>query len=134
MSSADATVHSSSTPTVTQVRSRYSRWQFRPLLGSVGIHVILLSYTVLAMFPIVLTILNSFKKQGDIFSQPYTIPFGSMFTTIGYQTVFKRADALLYLRNSLIVTGVSLVVTLLFGAMAAFALSEYKFRGNTFLG
>jgi raffinose/stachyose/melibiose transport system permease protein len=82
----------------------------------------------------VLTVLNSFKKQGDIFGHPYAIPLGTMFNTLGYQTVFKRADTLLYLQNSLIVTLGSVLLTLLFGAMAAFALSEYKFPGNTLLG
>ncbi len=134
MSSIDVSVPSASTPTAPQVRSRQSRWQWRPLAGSASIHIILLAYTALAMFPIVLTIINSFKKQGDIFSHPYIVPFGSMFTTIGYDTVFKRAAALQYLENSLIVTVISIVITLLFGAMAAFALSEYKFRGNSLLG
>ncbi len=127
MSSVDAAVRSSAAP-------RVSRWRARPSLGGIAIHVVLLSYTALAMFPILLTIINSFKKQGDIFGQPYTIPFGQMFTLIGYQTVFKRAAAGIYLQNSLIVTLGSVGITLLFGSMAAFALAEYKFRGNTLLG
>jgi raffinose/stachyose/melibiose transport system permease protein len=56
-----------------------------------------------------------------------------MFNVIGYQTVFKRAEALTYLENSLIVTIGSLALTIIFGSMAAFALSEYKFKGNTLL-
>jgi raffinose/stachyose/melibiose transport system permease protein len=36
--------------------------------------------------------------------------------------------------NSMIVTCASLFFILLFGAMAAFALSEYRFRGNTLMG
>jgi raffinose/stachyose/melibiose transport system permease protein len=39
-----------------------------------------------------------------------------------------------YFANSLIVTVGSLAAVLLFGAMAAFALSEYRFRGNSLLG
>jgi len=96
------------------------------------------------MFPIVLTIINSFKKQGDIFGQPYKAPtgdffafigyYGTPFSNIGYLHVFQRAEALRYLGNSLIVTIGSVVFTIIFGAMAAFALSEYKFKGNTLLG
>nr|WP_314900541.1 carbohydrate ABC transporter permease [uncultured Deefgea sp.] len=40
---------------------------------------------------------------------------------------------MLYFGNSLTVTLVSLALILLFGAMAAWALSEYKFRGNRIL-
>ncbi len=131
MSSADLVASSSSSSE--RERTRSSRWQPHIRFGNAGIHAVLLAYTALAMFPIVLTIINSFKKQGDIFGHPYTIPTGTMFNLIGYQTVFKRADALLYLQNSLIVTVGAVVLTLVFGAMAAFALSEYKFKGNTLL-
>ena len=62
------------------------------------------------------------------------MPFGDMFTVVGYQTVFKRGDFLLYFQNSTIVTVASLVFVVLFGAMAAFALTEYKFRLNTLTG
>lgn len=132
MSSAD-TVFTSSNTSSTAI-TRHNRWQFRPSLSGIGIHAVLLSYTLLAMFPIVLTIINSFKKQGDIFGHPYTVPVGSMFSLLGYQTVFKRAEALLYLQNSLVVTVGAVGLSLLFGSMAAFALSEYRFRGNTLLG
>ena len=56
------------------------------------------------------------------------------FDLIGYTTVLGQGDFLLYFQNSLIVTVVSLFFVLLFGAMAAFALSEYRFRGNTLMG
>ena len=53
---------------------------------------------------------------------------------IGYQTVMKQGDFFLYFQNSLIVTVASLFFVLLFGAMAAFALAEYRFKGNTLMG
>src|SRR5258706_3000037 len=132
MSSVD-TALSPSIPPRTAV-AHYNRWNAGQTLGGIGIHAVLLSYTALAMFPIILTLINSFKKQGDIFGHPYTIPTGTMFSLLGYQTVFKRAEALVYLQNSLIVTVGTVVLTLIFGAMAAFALAEYHFRGNTLLG
>ena len=46
----------------------------------------------------------------------------------------KQGDFILYFQNSLIVTVASLFFVLLFGAMAAFALSEYRFRGATLMG
>ena len=56
------------------------------------------------------------------------------FSLIGYQTVLKQGDFFLYFQNSMIVTVVSLFFILLFGAMAAFALAEYRFKGNTLMG
>ena len=40
----------------------------------------------------------------------------------------------MYFQNSMVVTVVSLTLILLFGAMAAFALAEYRFKGNTLMG
>ena len=56
------------------------------------------------------------------------------FPLIGYETVLKQGDFFLYFQNSMIVTVVSLFFILLFGAMAAFALAEYRFKGNTLMG
>src|SRR5579859_5252821 len=101
MSTADAAVRP---PGVSRTAiPSVARSQAGQVLSSVGIHAILLTYTIIATFPIVLTIINSFKKQGDIFGHPYTIPFGSMFSTRGYDTVFQNASAFQYVENRLIV-------------------------------
>lgn len=98
-------------------------------------HIILLSFAALAMFPIILIFINSFKTRKAIFSSPVSIPLpGGTFSLEGYETVFDRANFQLYFANSLIVTVVSIALILFIGSMAAYALSEYKFPGNTFLG
>jgi raffinose/stachyose/melibiose transport system permease protein len=97
-------------------------------------HVILLTYTVIALFPVVLIVINSFKSRAAIFSVPYAPPTPETFDLIGYTTVFARASFGQYFLNSFIVTGAALFFILLTGAMAAFALAEYPFRGNALLG
>src|SRR5690606_20210314 len=77
---------------------------------------------------------NSFKSRQAIFREPLMPPTAKTFDLIGYATVMKQGDFALYFQNSLIVTVVSLFLVLLFGAMAAFALSEYRFRGNALMG
>jgi len=94
-------------------------------------HAILISYTVIAMFPVLVIIINSFKSRKAIFKEPLSLPDAESFSLIGYQTVWDQGDFVLYFQNSLLVTTISLSLVLLFGAMAAFALSEYRFRGNT---
>jgi raffinose/stachyose/melibiose transport system permease protein len=103
-------------------------------LRSGFVHLALLVYTVIALFPVVLTILNSLKDKNAIFRTPLALPTAETFSLIGYTTVLKQGDFIGYFQNSLIVTVVSIFFALLFGAMAAFALSEYRFRGNTLLG
>ena len=101
---------------------------------TIGAHAILIAYTVIALFPVVLVIVNSFKSRQAIFREPMMPPTAGTFDLIGYVTVMRQGDFLLYFQNSLIVTVASLFFVLLFGAMAAFALAEYRFRGNTLMG
>jgi len=98
------------------------------------VHLALIAYTLIALFPVFLTIINSFKDRNSIFRNPMQVPTPSSFSLIGYQTVLGQADFIGYFQNSMIVTVASIALVLLFGAMAAFALSEYRFRGNTLLG
>ena len=52
---------------------------------------------------------------------------------IGFQKVFEKSSFDLYFFNSITVTVVTLAIVLLTGAMAAWALSEYRFKGSTWL-
>tara|TARA_R110000868_G_scaffold62718_5_gene189296 strand:- start:255 stop:1094 length:840 start_codon:yes stop_codon:yes gene_type:complete len=101
---------------------------------SVAAHVILMSYTLIALFPVFVIVINSFKSRKAIFREPLALPNESSFSLVGYETVLKQGDFLLYFQNSFVVTVLSLTFVLLFGAMAAFALSEYRFRGNRMMG
>jgi raffinose/stachyose/melibiose transport system permease protein len=100
----------------------------------IGTHAVLLAYTAIATFPIVLVVINSFKSRRAIFGSPYALPNAETFSLVGYQTVFSGARFDLYFLNSLIVTGVSLAAVLLFASMAAHALAGYRFRGNMLMG
>lgn len=98
------------------------------------VHLALISYTVIALFPVFLTLINSVKNRNAIFRNPMQLPTPETFDLVGYVTVLGQGDFANYFQNSLIVTIVSIFLVLLFGAMAAFALSEYRFRGNTLMG
>jgi raffinose/stachyose/melibiose transport system permease protein len=102
--------------------------------SAIAKHAVLLTYTAIALFPIVLVIMNSLKARNAIFDAPLEPPTPATFSTIGYETLTKRGEFTTWLTNSVIVTGVALTLVLLLGAMAAFALSRYRFRGSRILG
>jgi raffinose/stachyose/melibiose transport system permease protein len=116
---------------------------WRQQLEAIVPHLILIPYSFLALFPLVIIIINSFKDRRDLFRAPYQLPFWfsfedgfhfvNIFSTSGYEQVFDRANVLLYFANSLIVTSGSLFLILLTGTMISFALSEYNFRGSRLL-
>ncbi len=101
--------------------------------SAIAVHGILILYTALALFPIVLVVMNSFKARKAIFGSPLALPTPSTFSLIGYDKVFGDSSIVSYYINSITVTGGTIFFTLLFGAMAAWALTEYKFRWNTML-
>ncbi|HEY4164617.1 MAG TPA: carbohydrate ABC transporter permease, partial [Dongiaceae bacterium] len=99
----------------------------------VAVYTALIFYTLIAIFPIALVLMNSFKTRAAIFGNPLLPPGPGTFTLTGFQQVLEKADFVLYFGNSLIVTIVSLLLVLLIGAMAAWALGEYRFRGNALI-
>ena len=105
----------------------------RKQTSAIAVHGILILYTALALFPILLVIMNSFKVRKAIFGSPLSFPTPSSFSLIGYDKVFGDSSVVSYYINSITVTGGTIFFTLLFGAMAAWALTEYKFRWNTTL-
>jgi raffinose/stachyose/melibiose transport system permease protein len=98
--------------------------------GRLGVHLALAAYAVLALFPIALILINSVKSRAAIFDNPLAFPTLETFSLIGFHKVLANTNFLLYFGNSLFVTLGSLLLIVLFGAMAAWALAEYKFRGN----
>lgn len=103
-------------------------------MRAIAAHAILITYTLIALFPVAVILINSFKTRKAIFRSPLSLPNSESFSLVGYETVMKQGDFVLYFQNSLIVTVVSLTMVLLFGAMAAFALAEYRFRLNLLTG
>jgi raffinose/stachyose/melibiose transport system permease protein len=117
----------------TPLHTDSTAYKVRRFLEAAIPQLILMVYTVIALFPIFMIVMNSFKAKKYIFGSPFALPTPETFDLIGYETVIERSNFGTFFTNSLIVTLTSLFLTLLIGAMAAFALSEYKFKGNTLL-
>ena len=105
-----------------------------PRPSSVVAHVALIAYSALAVGPILLVAMNSFKSRDAIFGAPLAPPNFTTFSLVGYAKVLGVSHMGTYFANSLIVTLVSMFFVLLLGAMAAWALTEYRFRGSALLG
>ena len=73
-----------------------------------GVHLILIAYCLLAIGPILLVVMNSFKARKAIFGAPLAPPNADTFSLIGYNKVFSASHVGTYFMNSLIVTLVSM--------------------------
>ena len=96
----------------------------------IAVHATLLGYMAIALFPILLVISNSFKSKRAIFNDPLALPNLDSFSIVGYAKVLAKSSFELFFVNSLVVTLAAIFFVLLFGAMAAWALAEYRFPWN----
>lgn len=106
-------------------------------------HIVLLTYTAFALFPVGLVAVNSVKSRRAIFREPYKVALPEndfvdvnpeLWDLRGYDILEENSNFKNYFKNSIIVTVASLALILFTGSMAAFALAEYPFRGNTIMG
>lgn len=103
-----------------------SRPRVRPAMLTA--HAILIAYTLVALGPIALILMNSIKDRSAIFDQPFALPTTETLSMVGYETVLERGDFGTYFLNSFTVTFVSVVLVVLLSSMSAFALTEYRFK------
>lgn len=101
----------------------------RPLSPrAVLIHAILMTFVVLALGPIVMIVMNSFKTQRAIFTSPFDLPTAETFSFGGYEQVFLLGNFGTLYFNSATVTIVTTLLTVGLSIPAAFAIVEYKVR------
>jgi raffinose/stachyose/melibiose transport system permease protein len=103
----------------------------RQRFQSIGVHAALIAYSAIALGPILLVVMNSFKSRAAIFGAPLAPPDSATFSLVGYAKVLHASHVGTYFGNSIIVTLVSMGLVLLLAAMAAWGLTEYRFRLST---
>ncbi|TKK91661.1 carbohydrate ABC transporter permease [Herbidospora galbida] len=106
----------------------------RDRAGALVTHALLIFFALLAVAPILVIVVNSFKTTQGIFGQPFALPNADTFSLGGYERVFTRGQFVTNYGNSLIVTVGATVATLVLATLAAFALTEYKVRFAPLVG
>lgn len=88
--------------------------------------MVILVMVVVLFFPVLVMFSVSLKEANDVFTVPVTL-VPEKFAWGNYVDMFYKMDILTGLKNSLIVTGGSIVVTMIIAIPAAYALSKLKF-------
>jgi raffinose/stachyose/melibiose transport system permease protein len=107
-------------------RRRTRRILSRVIAWRALVYALALIWVVITIYPLVFLVQNSLKTQaqffvGDVWSLPHTLFLGNYLRV--WQNHFP-----LFLWNSVFVVGVSLVILMLAGSLAAFGLSRIRFR------
>ena len=92
------------------------------------IQFLLIGNVVMVLFPILMMGLSAFKSTPELFRNPFGLP--ESWSLINFVKVWERTNFPLYFRNSVIVTSGAVLLILILGVMAAYALARYRFRGN----
>ncbi|GHU61270.1 sugar ABC transporter permease [Spirochaetia bacterium] len=89
-----------------------------------GSHIILIIWSLIVLFPLWVMVINSFKDRLSIYQSPFGIPKKWHFSNYG--EVLGNGDFLIYFRNTFIVVILSLVLLLLVGSLASYALASWR--------
>jgi N-acetylglucosamine transport system permease protein len=95
---------------------------------SVLSHGFLIGWAVLTTLPLLWAMVSSLKSDTEILSDPWGLP--SEVRWGNFARAWSDAHIGRYFLNSAIVVAGALILTMLFGAMAAYVLARYRFRGN----
>jgi len=90
-------------------------------------HVLLAVWTIIVIVPFLWVVLSSFKTTKEILASPLSLPAHWSFDN--YAHAWTDAGIRQFFLNTVIVVGVALVLVMLLGAMCAYVLARFKFRG-----
>lgn len=94
-------------------------------LASLGLHLTLLTASVVAVFPPLWLLVTSFKPKTDAFDTSLV----KDFTLGNYSHVIRDTDFLSWLQNSLIVVGLTTLIGVFISATTGYAVSRFRFPG-----
>jgi len=92
------------------------------------IQIFLAAAALFMLYPIFMMVLSGFKTTPEIFMSPFSLP--ERLNTENFQVIWNKTDVPRYFLNSVIVTLSSIILLLVTGTMAAYAIARYKFRGT----
>lgn len=121
-------------PLYEEVRSRSALGSLKRtrLFFDVLASIVVLAVVIFAMGPIVWTVLTSLKTESEIVSRDFRFLPASL-SLENYVTLWERSGYPHLLRNSTIVTGLTVLMSLTIGTIAAYSISRYRFRGRSSL-
>jgi len=91
-------------------------------------HLILWSYAVVALAPLVVMVLDSLRPNAEVLAHPLALPRSLDFSS--YSTAWTQASFSVYVRNSFAVTVGAVALDVLVSLPAAYILGRRRFRGS----
>ncbi len=104
----------------------------RKIYGIILLGVLLFLLSFLFLMPIIWVIGSSFKSAGELFSWPPSL-FGRSPSLDNYVKALEEGDFNKYFLNTVFVSIVATVLTVIVNVMSGYAFAKYRFKGQTIL-
>ncbi|ADK82937.1 carbohydrate ABC transporter permease [Sediminispirochaeta smaragdinae] len=101
-------------------------------LNNILVHLFLIITCLLIIFPVVYTLMTSFKNEIDVLTAPPTF-FPPKWVLSGYAQVFRSDMVHVYLVNTIINSVIASAIAIPLASLAGYGFSRYKFRGSMLL-
>ena len=99
-------------------------------LGRIVSYLVLILLGIVGIAPFVFLLIISFKSRIDVLEVPPSLHFSWAQIKENYSFVIHEDSYLTFVKNSIIVTGISTVIALGLGVPAGYAFSRLEFRGR----
>lgn len=100
-------------------------------LFKVFIYVALITLAISIIIPVAWVFMASIKENIEFYGNPWSIPMGIYLEN--FVTAFEKANMGSYFLNSVITTGLALIILLAVSLPASYVLARFKFVGKRFL-
>lgn len=94
-------------------------------------YIILGIFTVIFAYPILWSVVSSFKTSAEIRQSPFSFPAVPQF--VNYKNAWTAAHMGDYFLNSIIVTAISMALLIVLVIPCSYALTRFHFKGRGFL-
>lgn len=91
--------------------------------------IVMSAASLLMLVPIIMMFMTSFKTMEEIKSPVFHL-FPQAFSLDNYKGAMSNGSWMVYFRNSLCITGATVLFSLLFNSIAGYAFARLKFRGS----
>ena len=88
----------------------------------------MIMFLIIQGYPVIWLIVAGFRPNIELLTEPFSFP--KSFTLENFIRIFTESNIVTYIKNSAIISVVSLVFIVLISSMASFAIAKMKFTGR----
>ncbi len=89
---------------------------------------VMIVFLIIQAYPVLWLLLAAFRPNMELLTEPFSFP--RQLTKENFITIFTTSHVFTYIKNSAIISVISLVLIVLLSSMAAYAIAKLKFAGS----